>query len=474
MAQIPLQIWWNNFTSWENDQIYQAQAWRYYKWYWVDTQRYDVKPMNWSSLLHTYWNIITSVFNTEKVTWTSNNIVWLNNWTIYKNWTLASTITTNWKTWYAIWYMKPIGSSDYKLYLFSFNPPNTATKYIHRTDIDWAWISEWYRTYSSTDWNPFFVPPWQPWPTIVLNLWDRILFTYYNQVWQLSNSEVVSLLLTLPSEENIVWLTQFQWEYKIYTTVAESTSRIYQWDWLNSLPTVNVNLNWIAITWWVANNWAYDYFRWDWSLYQVAWVQYQKLYNKISWRIVWAFDDKIIVERSYNWKACLCEYSMLPWYNKWLHPKTIIDITNQSEMINSFDYNSLWMIFWSTTKLFNNYWTPQSWTISNYIESIVFVWDNIQYEKTITEIILKFSWFSTQNIVLYCMIQENNTWIKLFDWNNNTISTQNHWVKIPSISFLNPVWKFNTIRFKIEFPHTWTSQWRFYWLDLFGNQDIWK
>ena len=118
----------------------------------------------------------------------------------------------------------------------SFNPPSIPDKYIHRTDLDWAWVAERYITYTSTDWNPFFTPPpWQPSPTILLNLWNRILFSYYNQIWQLSNSEVVTKLLTLPSEENVVWLTQFQWEYKIYTTVAESSSKIYQWDWLNNL-----------------------------------------------------------------------------------------------------------------------------------------------------------------------------------------------------------------------------------------------
>ena len=69
MTETPFQIWWNNFTGWMNDQKYQWQPWRYFEWYWVDTQRFDVVPKNNPELLYSFptWNI-SAILNLNKIT----------------------------------------------------------------------------------------------------------------------------------------------------------------------------------------------------------------------------------------------------------------------------------------------------------------------------------------------------------------------------------------------------------------------
>jgi len=469
---IPLNIGWNNFTGWLADQKYQAPAGRYSKAYWFDTWRYDVKASNSNNLVHTYPVKINAVFALEKINWSSDNIIWLDSWAIYHNTTLRNTLASS-KQWYNIWFMQPIGSAVYKLYYFHFTIPWIPIKNIHRTKIDGTSLETDYRSYTSSVGNSFVYPPWQPSPMILISEGNRIVFSYYNEIWQISNSEVVTKLISFPTEQNVVWITEFQWSYKVYTTTAFSTSKIYTWSWIDTLPDISVDLRGLAITWWVGNLGAYDYIMADWSLYLIAWVQYQKLYHNIGWRIVSTYDDKVVIEKGIDWKMMLFEYGANPWYAKWLNPLYIVDITSQTTWITAIDYNSNWLVFASFTKLYRTFGTRETWSITCYLKSMVFVWDNIQYEKLIEEIILKFSWV-TNTLDLYVQINESWTRVHIWTWNSSSISTINHWIKIYKNMFLNPIWNFNTIKFQIWLTHTWTASGRIYWLDLVGKQDIWK
>jgi hypothetical protein len=467
-----LPISWNNFTWWISDQKYQTQSGRYFRGYWVDTQRFDVTPSSAWRLYTTLEDWINAIFSLEKINGNTDVISWLNNGKIYFNSTLASTIAWTAKQWYRIGYMKPNWSSVYKLYYFHYtNPLSFPVKQIHRTNIDWTWLDENYRNYTSSDGNPFLWPPsWM----IVLSEWNRIVFSYYNEIFELSKWEVVTKLISFPSEENIVGITKFLWEYKVYTTSAYATSKIYKWDWKNSLPTISVDLNGLAITGWVYSLGAFDYVVADRSLFRVSWVQYQKLYDNIIGRILIWFDEKIFLEQNDGINTYISEFSSKPWYNEWIHPKFFIDTAEPTVWVWAIDYDSQWLVYTQSRKIFKSNWTIQTWSVTPYLESMVYVWSNIQYEESISDFIFKFSWFTTQNIVLKAQIQENWTWITLFTGNNNSISTQNHGLKIPANILANAVWKFNTIRFRVEFPHNWTAEWRFYWLDIILKENIWK
>ena len=160
-----------------------------------------------------------------------------------------------------------------------------------------------------------------------------------------------------------------------------------------------------------------------------------------------------------------------------MNPHCAIDYSNPTDTINnksSIVYSQNYIYYASWAKLFQiKSWN--TWPITSYITSLVITWGDIHKLKAINEIDLKFSWTSAEcYIQLQAQVQENWTWITLRQWKNSDISKINHWLRIYSNMFLNPLWEFNTIRFKVNFiASNWTYSCSFYWLDLFGNIDVW-
>jgi len=478
MASSPLIIQWNNFTWWVNDQKYQWQTGRYFSWYWVDTRRYDVRPTDNNNLIDTFGSSIRWLYNVQKAWGWDQEIVWLSNKEIYlrEEWetSVLKATASDWGKRMAhmttVWW-------DQKLYYFQDTAPSTVTKYIHRSNLDWSTFDDRYLTYTSDTWNSTSAP--LDWMQIVEE-WYRIIFSHYNSILQIDNNEVVTNLIEFPYNENVIWITQFQWQYRIYTAIWLTASRLHIWDWSSSTLETSVNLEWIAINS-VINKWAYDYASAENDLYKFAGVQYQKIFDwKLGSRIdnlLGAYEDQIYLNYdSSDWIA-LAQYGTLPWYSEGINPIYSIDTTDIDDGIDGkqvFNYSSSWIYYSRATKLYTSTWTPESQATNSFLESLVFVWDNIQYEKSIENLILKFSGLTTNNIILYFQLDESWTWAKIWEGNNNSITSSNHWLKINKQMFLNPIGLFNTIRFKVEFPHTWDAEWRFYWIDLFGNQNVWK
>ncbi len=480
MQSIPFQISWNNFTWWVNDQKYQWQAGRYYTWFNVDTRRYDVRPSLTNELVRTYEDNINCVFNQATVSSSSDNIVWLDNGKIYNDdWvtaTLKHTLSV-WKQWYRIgtmnvWWVQ-------KLYYFHDTLPSITPKYIHRSNTNGWSFDENYKQYTSTTWNDSIAPlDWMQ----VISEWARILFSHYNNIFEMDNvSETPTLLIAFPSNENVVWITNFQWEYKVYTTIGFTTSKIYRWDGTSALPTTSIDLDWLAVSS-VVNDWAYDYMFADQSMYMVAWVQYQMVYNAIQGRFLGKVENDLYIE--YNSPtdsaASIWIYGNIPGYPKSITPKYAIKPTD----ITGWEVRQYTRVVFSSSTVYYTTWTgfyKIGWagaTISNftsYIESLVFIWDNIQYEKTVTEIILKFSWATANcKMQVQTQTQESGSWTTIWEWINTDIDWVNHWLKIPHNMFLNPIGKFNTIRFRVRFISNGQTTCRFYGLDLIWTQNIWK
>jgi hypothetical protein len=111
-------------------------------------------------------------------------------------------------------------------------------------------------------------------------------------------------------------------------------------------------------------------------------------------------------------------------------------------------------------------------TTGNGLYNITIISNLIMCEKTWHKI---FAGFISRCIIkLECDLNETWTYISLWQGINRDISWTNHWLKIQKSMFLNPIWDFNTIKFKVSFITNWVTSCRFYWLDLIGNQDVWK
>ncbi len=470
-----LVIWWNNFTWGISDQKYQTQTGRYYRGFWVDTRRFDVTPTKLNELLYTFEDNIKAVFN-QSILWGSDNIIWLQDGRIYLENTLKKTLATG-QYWTNIWYMKIWGVR--KLYYFNdANPSFSGSKYIHRSNLDWAVFDEWYRTYVSTDWDDYYHPKMS-----IINEAERILFSHANNVFEIDKAEVVTKLISFPSNENVIWITTFQWEYRVYTcTWSWVKSDLYIWDWESYIADNSIGLNWVAFNS-VVNKWAYDYASTATGIYKFAGTQYIVEYYWINVTLLGKIWEDIYLEYNVWDNNSLAIYWNTPWYPVGITPKYTIDnsdFTRSCELV----VNSGTNIYYATGREFYEIqWTATTWILTTYIESTVFIGDNPRYEKTIEYVDFKFS-HTTANcyIVLEATINETLTWwttwdpvwIKLWEGKNWDISTTNHGLKINKNIFLNPVWMFNTIRFKVSFVSNWATNCKFYGLDVFGKQDIWK
>lgn len=473
MSASDLAIVWNNFVWWIADQKYQAPAGRYYTWYNVDTRRFDVQPKQLNKLLRTYSANITCVFNQWPV-WDDYNIIWTDDWKIYYDNETTSTLKATlslWKQWQKIGYMRVW--TDYKLYYFHDTIPSITPKYIHRSDVDWNTLTENYATYDSTDWS--WTPPnWMQ----LLNDWDRIIFSHYNNLFQIETDWTVTKLVVFKSWENIVWITQFQWQYKIYTTIGFIGSKVYTWDWITEAVDILLDLQWLAITS-VVNDWAYDYMVAWWSMYQVAWSQYLKLYDWIWWNLLKKIKDDIYYEFSTrNSQIVLWVFWDKPWYPKSITPLHIINNTTKANQIllqDNIAYNENAIYYATADRLYKitATWTAEATT--SYIESLVFIGDNIRFEKEIDLIDFHFSWTSADcTIKLEAQLNENWTWLTIWSWKNWDISTTNHWLIISKNMFTQNLWVFNTIRLRVSFLSNWIQTCKFYWVILYGKQNIWK
>lgn len=280
MAEIN-QVWnWSDFSWWEWD-------WQYYwpEWWYRAGNNLETRQLeNWVVICNkltdtsqTYlWNII-SVNNYEPrcfVTIDSTNYV-----RVYRNWTFLIPINT-WTTAYdrVIGWGKMTRLSDTTTYNYAFTMTNSWVWKIHRFDVwmggfsisMWTWTLWEWRT-----WNPAIQK------VITLSLPWRIIFAYWNSIFEISNSEVVTRLLVLPKEVDIVAITQFQDTYKIFYNWERYSWWVKDWfiaywDWWSELIDQYVEYDSSPIIN-VVNDWPYDYtVFWDWlssDLYYVWWLQ---------------------------------------------------------------------------------------------------------------------------------------------------------------------------------------------------------
>jgi len=477
MANVPLSFSWNNFAWWISDNKYQALPWRFYQGFWVNTRGFYMHPQSVNKLENEYVNWINCVFNQEIIWWTWN-IIWTNEGEIYEDTTLRTTLT-QWTQGYHIGYLVPTWSVA-KLYYFYDTIPSISPKYIHRSNIDWSWFEQSYfpttkPTYTSDDWLNISVPT----KVKVFNdWWKRIIFSHCNNVFIMDPSEIITKKLTFPPAETVVWITEFQWQFKIYTNTGFTLSKIYTWDWSSTEYDTSVILTGISIGN-VINDWAYDYFNdISWSMYQVAWVQYEKIYHESWISLLWKVWDFIYMNyRNPDGKYSLATYGNLPWYPKWINPHYTIDEEDATNEIQQPTFVDSWSFTYYATykKLYRIFPTSTAYDMTLYADSLVFTWNNIENRKSIDNTILRFSGATaTCKIKLEAQKQENWSWISLWEWINADINAENHWFVLYSQNFLNPIWNFNTLRFRVSFLTNWISTTcRFYWLDVNWKEDVW-
>jgi len=453
-----------SFDWWESDDLIKWSANSFYSWENIEVRK-NLSALQLSPLLEdTGWIFdasITFIANLETL-WVPNwwIVVCLHNWKIFFNWVLKTTLvstTTAHNRVYWIWVNEDLTWTQYVYYV-------TWTSFwawkIHRSTTNLATFDVAFKAYTVSSWNTWFV--W-----VINNVW-LMYIAVKNKVFLMEQDEIVQTYLTLPDNEWIKWFTQFQWRFKIYTSIW-NTGVQYIWNWVST--AVLYRQEWINLpVLWVVNNWAYDYaVLWPSSLYSnlylISWTQKQLLkanlstasYSRILWQYLSIRDWIIYINWWKSWQS----------QNEWIYTYWNYYPWTKKSLVQSYSWlNIQWFlqqVHTDQTSYFaannNKVYTishinPPSYVATWYVITNMyqgFIWEekNLNFLKV---------WFKLNgwSIKIYARTEMNlsveTTWnlIKTIDnatyWSKKSVRIDNNEV---IRSWVN-LWTFNEIQFKFE------------------------
>ncbi len=271
------------FSWWESDDIIKWPTNSFYSGENVEVRK-DLSSVQLSPLLEdTGWvfdDDISYMVNLETL-WVQNGgiVVCLDNGKIFLDWVLKETLDT-----WTNAHNEVIGISvnenlSWTQYVYYITATTFGAWKIFRseTDLDTADFTSFSRDYTVSSWNTGFV--W------IINQTGLVYIATANKVFLMESDEIVQEFLILPEQEDIKWFTEFQGQFKIYTTVV-NTGVQYVWDWVSEAPSYRQEWNNQPVLW-VVNDWAYDYavlgFNRSYSnLYEIAGTQKRLLRANLS------------------------------------------------------------------------------------------------------------------------------------------------------------------------------------------------
>jgi len=463
---------WSNFSWWEWDGFYLWPKWSYRAWKNIDTRILE----NWVKVCTKFtstedeynWSIVeinpfaNKSFSTE---------VW-DNWEIYEWWNYKFSLESSTSAYNKIrWFGRLTLTSDNTTYVYWFSSTSFGVWKIYRIATDYT---------SATEVTSFSLALWRTavYDYIsVLSLPWRIIFWCWNIIYELSNTEILTELISFPKEADIISISYYLNKYKIYYNLSKYTSWPKDWFlnyWDGSSSAVDYFVkyenSWIIN---VINDGAYDYVVfWDTNtsdLYLMSWLNRQELRINTEWSSFnntrslwrkWTIREWILYIMWENklWEDCLYSYwNYYPWTPKSLMPenswqsfdKIYSDVNNLYGYIDDVTEFWNWVIY---SKSFLYDWDEEdSWTIYSY----AITWNYWGYTfKSIKEIDVFYTLLSSSK---YIKIYIKTTW-----WpnaNNTTgrtlIKTINNtlvrWIKIYSSELTALwIWIFNQFEYKVE------------------------
>ena len=460
-------IWWesDDFTKWPKDS--------YYSWENISIRK-DLWWVTLSpSLIDTGWSIswdITFMDNLE-ARWINNwwVLVCTSTWNVYLDWVLKQTISTWTSAWNKIiwiWIM----FVSWVQYIYYVTQTNWWSGQIHRSTTDLATFTISHRSYTTSSYNRT--------RAFVIEYWAWIYFATWNKVIFVDLNEIVSDKLTLVYNEEIVWFTEFQNNFKVYSNL-ENTWIQYIWDWVSLLPDYRQKFKNQRILW-IENNGAYDY--------AVLW--YNENYAKLWYFAGWQFQLlRKNIEANNNSRILNGYMSIREWMlyisgwkswessNYWIYTywdylpwtaKSLIQEYSWTIYSFTFHCHKATLSYFATTqnKIYsishNN--PPSLYASSWYIVTEFYKWqwwEEMKYNKILV-------WFklNTWWIKVYCRTDIDDSFVLIYYMDNSNTGIKK-WINIVKTQFnvLN-IKNFTEIQFKIELL-AWTSNtlspkvWRF-------------
>lgn len=239
------------FSGWESD-----DKTRWPKDSFYSAENVEIRTdLSWARLaaepIDTGWNItgkITFMQNLEYL-WGSGTMVCTADGFVYVDWIYKHRFTRTEPRYNSIIGIGASTDNSGDRYIYYISQTVLGAWEIHRSNMALNTFDDWYATYTTS-----LSPSGN---CVVLNKAGGIIFSKQNKIINISPSGVVTDALVLPEEETIIGITQFQNNYKIYSSVGTSGVQYY-WDWSDTVPTYRqVWLNQSILS--VVNDGAYDY-----------------------------------------------------------------------------------------------------------------------------------------------------------------------------------------------------------------------
>lgn len=471
------QTWnWNDFSWWEWDWFYYWPPWAYRAWYNIDTRTLE----NWLKLSNKFEivsNYEWDIYSVNKF-WPKSFFTDYGWWVTYFYYDWVYKFQLSWLTLahnqiYGSWKMHR--TADNKDYLYAFSATDNSIWTYHRIELDFSWAT--YNIATRTQWLWDTNPIRNNLPTLSLP-W-RIIWAYWNTIFQIDWAEVITTLVTLPKSCEIINITNFQDTFKVF---------------FNGIKWDNWNTNWYIAYWdWtdytfqqvveysnspiqnVISDWAVEYAVFGDSytadLYIIQWLQRSELrintegstwnsrylwyewWNR-EWIIYITWQDKFLADCLYSY------WNFFPWTSKSLIPENSWILFNKIWFWNQTIYwyandawwTNIWTIYAKST-LFNS--TPNAqWFIYSY----AMTWNYWLYtEKALKSIYVSYNLYTdTDSIKIYVKkdwwpYSLNSDWRTLLKTITWTDYKAKRWCRISTneIWAIN-LWNFYQLEYKVE------------------------
>lgn len=463
-------IVWENFTGWYGGDKYYAPKNSYFDAYNIDTTLFKAR-VSWRNQL--YLTPSTGQ-NVECMYANENNeiISVLNNREVYRDATYRQTLPTGLYTRLASMFVW--GTQ----FLYAFQDSGiSGTQKIQKMQTSGAYVSE--ITYSSTGIYTLLSPTnW----LVILEEKDRIIFSNFNNLFVIDNTETVTLVHSFPASENIVGITNFQWQYAVYTNTLWKNSTKYRWNGIGG-DSIQIQRQ-ITLEGYsllsVINDWPYDYGMMNNELYRFSWVQFQEVTAKIGGALLkniggWIYHTWTGREN----KGALNRFGAEPWFSERLHSYTYV-VNGTSDTITSTQdkivYDNFGNVYFAVyDKIYKVAVTWASVTPTAHIISNQFVWNDIREEKTLELVFLKYSNTDINNkIKLEVKLNDTGSWVQIYEWYNGEQDDDKYGIRIVANKFTNTIGRFNEIAFRVSFVTDGTTRPTFMGLRAFYNNDVWN
>ena len=469
----------NNFTGWEADNARQWPQGSFRYWEWVDVRRQPWEVSLSKALVDTTWTFTDTILyidNIDKYGW-SWIVVACNDWKVYLNWTLKQTIST-----WTNAHNRIIGMAYMNVswadYLYYITQTSSWGWEIHRSTMDLATWSIWHISFTANSWA---------WNTTgkapTVSEATRFIFGIWWRVFNVDNAEVLTTKLTLSAIEDVLWITVFQNQYRVYTNQENELTNQYFWDWTST--DYNYKTEWVGIPLQaVVNDWWYDYtIAWDTlssDFYQIAWTQRQEIrVNNIDWARAF---DKHISTRQWlmylSWSLTRVPWipiywvyvygSFYPWYPKAMileHPISSNNILWHTHIAQSSYFacqdDKVYKVGYATNT-YNTTWYIQTlkydwWTWNAYIKKQIdyayIGFDNLNASRTIKIYAIKNGWTPASEVLL-----------KTLDGTHFGLN----WVRIDRTEFQALwLWDFFDLEYRIVLTWTTSSSPVFRWIETY-------